>query len=416
MTDSSPMLRAGTLDDRIERLADFNADPGAGGITREVYGPEYVAACDHVAAMMRDEGLEVRFDSFGNLYGLWEGVDPEAPRVLTGSHIDTTLNAGRYDGVVGVLGAVEAVASLRSAGVRPRCGIEVVAFAGEEPRFGRGCIGSLAAVGGLSREDLDQMRDRDGVTLAQALAGAGFDPARLSESRIPPDRYGAFIELHIEQGAVLEAAGVPVGVVTRIAAPHDVRIVLSGAAMHAGATPMALRHDALAGAAEAMVELERLALASSSGTTVATVGVLRALPGAINVIPGEVTLEVDVRDVDEAVRTAVVESFVAATAEIATRRGLELEHEVIVREPPAPCAESVVEAARRACTELGTPYLEVASGAYHDAMVLARTMPMGMIFVPSVGGVSHSPLEHTEPADIAQGVEVLARALAHLAA
>lgn len=404
------------LEDRIEHLASFNADPGAGGITREVYSPEYLAASDYVRSLMETAGLEVRVDAVGNLYGRWEGTEPHAPRVLCGSHFDTTLNAGKYDGVVGVLGAIDAVDRLRTAGTKPRRGIEVVAFAGEEPRFGQGCSGSRAAIGEFTRADLDQMRDRNGISLAQALSGAGLDPDRLPEARLAGDKYHAFLELHIEQGAVLESAGQAVGVVTRIAAPHDLRVSLRGEAMHAGATPMALRHDALAGAAESMVALERLARASASGTTVATVGVLQARPGAINVIPGEVDMDVDVRDVDEGVRSAVVDAFLAETEAIVARRGLVLTHELIGRQPPKACDEQVIEAARRACGELDVPHREMASGAYHDAMVLGAVMPMGMIFIPSAGGVSHSPAEYTEVADIARGVEVLARTLTHLAA
>lgn len=404
------------LDAWIEHLAGFNSDPGAGGITREVYTPEYLAATDYVAQLMETVGLEVRLDSVGNLYGLWEGADPQLPRVLCGSHFDTTLNAGKYDGVVGVLGAVEAVDRLRRARISPRRGIEVVAFAGEEPRFGQGCSGSQAAVGTLTRAGLDEMRDRDGISLAEALEEAGLDPDRLPDARLAADRYHAFLELHIEQGAVLESAGVPIGIVTRIAAPHDLRLVLRGAAMHAGATPMALRRDALTGAAEAILALERLARASASTSAVATVGALHVRPGAINVIPGEVELEVDVRDVDEAARSAVVDAFLAESEAIAAHRGLTMDHELIGRRPPAACAERVVDAARRACIDLDVSCLEMSSGAYHDAMVLGASMPMGMIFIPSAGGISHSPLEYSDPADIARGVEVLALALTHLSA
>ncbi len=412
----TPTVADERLEDWIERLAAFNADPAAGGVTREVYEPEYRKAGRYVTSLMEEAGLEVREDAFGNIYALWEGTDPRAPRVLTGSHFDTTLNAGKYDGSLGVLGAIDAVHRLRTAGMDPRRGIDVVAFAGEEPRFGLGCIGSRAAVGELTRPDLDRLRDRNGTSLATALTGAGLDPDRLGEAQLEAELYSGFLELHIEQGATLETAGVPVGVVTHIAAPHDLRVLLHGAAMHAGATPMNLRRDALAGAAEAMVELERLAGTSPSGTTVATVGVLRARPGAINVIPGEVEIEVDVRDSDEAVRTQVVEDFLAAIGAIASRRGLELSHEVIARHAPAACDEPIVGAVRRACTDLGVDFLEMASGAYHDAMVLNSVMPTGMIFVPSVGGISHSPLEYTDPGDISRGVDVLARALAHLAA
>lgn len=415
MTSTPVPVTAGDLHDRIEQLAAFNADRAAGGITREVYSPEYADACRYVAGLMEAGGLRTRVDAVGNLFGLWEGTDPQAPRVLTGSHIDTTLNAGKFDGVVGVLGAIAAIERLRSEGVTPRRGIEVVAFAGEEPRFGQGCTGSLVAVGSLTREDLDDLHDRAGASLAAVLRQAGFEPEHLPDALIDPARYHGFVELHIEQGAVLEDAGLAIGVVTHIAAPHDLRLILRGAAMHAGATPMLLRRDALAGAAEVVLALERLARESPSGRTVGTIGVVQVRPGAINVIPGEVELEVDVRDVDETVRDAVVNAFLSEAQAIAGRRGLELTHTDIGRRTPAACDTGIVEAARSACAELGVEHLDIVSGAYHDAMVLSAVMAMGMIFVPSVGGVSHSPLEHTDTADLELGVAVLTRTLARLA-
>jgi len=400
----------------IARLAEFNDDPDAGGITREVFTPTYREGLEFVMALMRDAGLEPRLDAFGNLFGRWTGTDPDAAAVLTGSHVDTTLNAGRYDGVVGVLGAIEAVRTLRAQGVTPRRSIEVIAFAGEEPRFGTGCIGSRAVVGALDRADLDRLRDRGGTSLAVALTRAGFDPERLADARLDAERVHAFVELHIEQGAVLDSQGEPIGVVEAIAAPHDFRVTLRGAATHSGATPMHLRRDALAGAAEAMVELERLATTSPSGTTVGTVGLLSVRPGAINVVPGEVELDVDVRDSDLAAREHTIDEFLAATAEIAERRNLELEVTMIVQDTPAPCAELVVEAAIAACEELGLPFRRMISGAYHDAMVLAAEVPIGMLFVPSDRGISHHPDEYTDAADIDRGVDVLAGTLARLAA
>jgi len=283
------------LHDAIDALASFNDDPEAGGITREVYTPTYAAALERVAEWMRDAGREVRLDAVGNLLGRWAGSDPGDAAVLTGSHVDTTLNAGRYDGVVGVLGAIEAVRAMRRLGIRPRRSVEVVVWAGEEPRFGTGCIGSRMATGELGRDDLDRLSDRDGTSLAEALRAAGFDPDRLEDARVAPERVHALVELHIEQGAVLEARGEQIGVVTAIAAPHDLRLTLRGAATHAGATPMALRRDALAGAAEVVLALERLAREAGSAATVGTVGVMRVAPGAINVVPGEVSLDVDVR-------------------------------------------------------------------------------------------------------------------------
>jgi ureidoglycolate amidohydrolase len=404
------------LDEAIAELAGFNDEPAAGGITREVYTPTYAAALEWVAERMRDAGLEVRLDAVGNLFGRWAGSEPGAPAVLTGSHVDTTLNAGRYDGVLGVLGAVEAVRALRADGATPRRSIEVVAWAGEEPRFGTGCVGSRAAAGELARADLDRLSDRGGTSMAEALRAAGFDPDRLADAVIDPATVHALVELHIEQGVVLETGGEQIGVVTAIAAPHDFRLTLRGAATHAGATPMGLRRDALAGAAEAMVALEHAARESPSGTTVATVGVLRLSPGAINVVPGEVALDVDVRDSDLQAREQVVESIVGAARQIAERRGLELEVTPIVEDVPVACDERVVEAAEAACRELGLTYRRMTSGAYHDAMIIGRRIPIGMVFVPSAGGVSHHPDEYTAPADLERGVQVLAGTLARLAA
>jgi hydantoinase/carbamoylase family amidase len=404
------------LHDAIAELAGFNDDPGAGGITREVYTPTYAAALDRVQEWMGAAGLETRLDAVGNLFGRWDGSAPDAPLVLTGSHVDTTLNAGRYDGVLGVLGAIEAVHLLRDAGTEPRRSIELVAWAGEEPRFGTGCVGSRAAAGQLVRPDLDRLRDRDGISMADALRAAGFDPDRLAEARIDPATVHALVELHIEQGAVLEESGEPIGVVTAIAAPHDFRLTLRGAATHAGATPMRLRRDALAGAAEAMTALERITRGSSSGTTVGTVGVLRVHPGAINVVPGAVELDVDVRDADRAAREQVVDAALAETREIAVRRGLELEVTPIVDDTPVACDPRVIEAAAAAAQELGLPFRRMTSGAYHDAMVMGSRVPIGMIFVPSAGGISHHPDEHTDPDDLERGVRVLAGTLARLAA
>jgi hydantoinase/carbamoylase family amidase len=215
---------------------------------------------------------------------------------------------------------------------------------------------------------------------------------------------------------VLEQSGDRIGVVTAIAAPHDFRLVLRGAATHAGATPMDLRRDALAGAAEAMLAIERLARESPSGTTVGTVGVVRARPGAINVVPGEVELDVDVRDSDLAAREQVVAGVLAGAREIAQRRGLELGVVPIVEDAPVACDPRVVGAAAAAAGELGLAWRRMTSGAYHDAMIMGSRVPIGMIFVPSAGGISHHPDEHTEPADLERGVRVLAGTLARLAA
>lgn len=406
---------SGRLHSRIAELASYNDDVEAGGITREVYTRTYAAALERVMAWMREAGLEPRLDAVGNLFGTWAGSDPAAPRVLTGSHVDTTLNAGAYDGVLGVLGAIEAVSALRDAGFAPHRSIDVVAWAGEEPRFGTGCVGSRCAAGDLAREDLDRLVDRDGVTMASALRLAGFEPDRMREAIIDPATVHALVELHIEQAIVLETSGEPIGVVEAIAAPHDFRLVFEGAATHAGATPMALRRDALVGAAEAVVAIEALARASASGTTVGTVGVVRALPGAINVVPGRVALDVDVRDSDEAAREAVVAAIVERAHAIGAERRLAVSVQEIVTDTPVQCAPAVIAAAAEATEALGLPYRRMTSGAYHDAMIMGRRVPVGMIFVPSRGGVSHHPDEYTAPEELDRGVAVLAGTLERLA-
>jgi hydantoinase/carbamoylase family amidase len=275
--DTTPRL---DIHGTIEALAAINRTPDLGGITREVYTPEYGDALELTARFMTERGLETRIDPAGNLIGRWEGTDPTLPRVLTGSHVDTTLNAGRYDGVVGVLGGVEAVAGLVAAGQAPRRTIEVIAFAGEEPRFGAGCIGSQLMAGRLSRADLDRLTDRDGVTVTEAMRAAGLEPDDAENARVPAAEIHAIVELHIEQGARLERQGCGLGVVTAIAAAHDLQITLHGEARHAGATPMGQRHDASLGAAELALAVERIALAARSGTTVGTVGMLEIAPGA----------------------------------------------------------------------------------------------------------------------------------------
>lgn len=399
----------------IAELATIDSEHEGGGLTREVYTPEYSRALALVSELMAGAGLDVREDAAANLFGRWTGTEPHLPAVWTGSHFDTTLNAGAYDGVLGVLGAIAAVDQLRAAGYQPRRTIEVIGVAGEEPRFGAGCIGSRAMIGALSRAELETMVDRNDVSVAEAMRAVGLDPDRITEARFDPATVAAFVELHIEQGAVLEQQGIPVGVVERIAAPHQLRVTFTGKARHAGSTPMPLRHDALAGAAELVLAVERLARDSPSGSTVGTVGVLSVSPGAVNVIPGRVVLDVDVRDVLLEPRENVITALRAEVERIAARRGLAAEVRQMVVDQPAPCDPGIVQMVRATCEELKVPYLNMASGAYHDAMVLGSEVPIGMIFVPSRDGLSHHPEEYTAPEQIDLGVAVLAGTLRRLA-
>jgi hydantoinase/carbamoylase family amidase len=406
----------GDLHKRIDRLAEIQSEVLGAGVTREVYTAAYTEATDLVASWMQELGMQTRVDAAGNLFGRWQGEQPDLPVVLTGSHFDTTLDAGRYDGVLGVLGAIDAIRQLQADGFRPTRSIEIVGFAGEEPRFGAGCIGSRAMVGALSRADLDRMQDRYGISVAEAMRGVGLDPDRIEDAVIDAADIHMLVELHIEQGAVLEAEGLPIGVVEHIAAPHDFRVTLTGEARHAGSTPMAMRRDALTAAAEIVLAVERLAKESRSGTTVGTVGVLNLMPGAVNVIPGTVTMDIDVRDSDLEARTEVTDALLETLTEVTQRRGLELSVETTTSDVPAACDPRIVTAVREAAVELELPARGIVSGAYHDSMVLGAMVPIGMIFVPSVAGLSHHPDEYTAPEDLEHGVAVLAATLKRLAA
>lgn len=399
---------------QLEALAAFNDAPNLGGITREVFTPTYARALAHVEELMADVGLITRLDAFGNLFGRLEG-EGNGAAILTGSHIDTTLNAGRFDGVVGVLGAIDAVRMLRADGIRISRPIEVVVFAGEEPRFGVGCLGSRALVGDLDLTGLQELHDRDGVSLADALVLAGFDPERIGEAELGVGSIAGMVELHVEQGAILEERGALVGVVERISAPYDLRIVIEGDARHSGTTPMRSRRDALVGAAEAVLALEGAALASSSITTVGTIGAIDAFPGAINVVAGRAELLADIRDWDVAARTQTVDTFLTAVHDGCARRGLTVDVEVLASDDPLTCAPEIVEAMRGATRDLGVAAIDMVSGAYHDALIMGRRFPVGMVFAPSARGISHSPEEHTDLDDLVPAVSVLAATLGRLA-
>jgi hydantoinase/carbamoylase family amidase len=334
--------------------------------------------------------------------------------VLVGSHLDTTLNAGPLDGVYGVLAAIEAVDRLRGSGGVPGRSVEVVAITAEEPRFATGCLGSRALVGDMSADLARRLTDREGITLAEAMERLSMDPERIPDARLPEGHAGLFVELHIEQGAMLEQRGSRLGIVDAIAAPHDMRITVTGTAAHAGTTPMGLRRDAFLGAAEIALAVEAGALASR-GRTVGTVGAVSVRPGANNIVPGNVEIEIDIRDTELDPREAVVAEVLSTAEAVCARRGLELDVKTIAQDTPVSCSGTVQKAVAEACEECGVEGHVMASGAYHDAMVLARKMPVGMLFVPSAGGVSHHPDEYTDPADLDLGVDVLAGTLRRLA-
>jgi N-carbamoyl-L-amino-acid hydrolase len=405
---------AGRVWRELEALAAWSeAEPPA--VTRVVFTPEDRAARAFVKGLCAGAGLAVREDALGNTFARWDGTRPELPAVATGSHIDAIPGAGRFDGTVGVLGALEAVRALKSAGFRPGRSIEVLLFTSEEPtRFGVGCLGSRALCGALDAAALAALLDGEGQGLDEVRGRAGFT-GPLGSVRLAHGHYAAFVELHIEQGPLLEHAGLPLGVVEAIAAPATLRIALAGEGGHAGTVLMPGRRDALCGAAEVVLSVEAAALRGGSPDTVATTGVCRVEPGAVNGIPARAVLEVDVRDVDPLARDAALGRIRAAVAEIATRRRLHAGVTVLNADPPARCGPAVVDAIERACRDLGHPFLRMVSRAYHDALFMARVAPTGMIFIPCRGGLSHRPDEYASPEAIGLGTAVLARTLARLA-
>jgi ureidoglycolate amidohydrolase len=402
------------LSSEIEELAKFS-DAEAPAVTRVVFTPTDLKARSWIKARCKDAGLAVREDAVGNTFARWAGTDPQAPVVGTGSHIDAIPNAGKYDGVVGVLGGLEAIRALQQAGFRPRHSVELLVFTSEEPtRFGIGCLGSRLLSGTLSPEAARKLTDNDGVTLEAARHQAGF-AGSLEAVKLPNGYHKAFAELHIEQGPLLEREGVSLGVVERIAAPASLRLMLEGAGGHAGGVLMPDRRDALCAAAEVILALESAAKSSGAIDTVATVGICDVFPGAVNSIPAKVCLSVDVRDTNLERRDQVLRKLEDTCRAVEAKRRVKIHSEVLNADPPAECAESVVSALCHACERRGFRYLPMTSRAYHDSLFISRIAPVAMLFIPCRNGYSHRPDEYASPDDIARGTMVLAETLAALA-
>lgn len=412
MTTATPLARvnAERVWADIEALAAFT-EPGR-PYTRRAFTEVYQEGRRWLATRMREAGLEVRMDAGGNLIGRWEGTEPALPPLLLGSHTDTVVSGGRFDGVIGVLGALEAVRALREAAVRLRHPVEVVDFLAEEPTdYGPSCVGSLALVGGLTPEMLAQVNPA-GETLAEGIRRMGGDPEALSSPLRRPGEIAAYVEMHIEQGPVLERRGVPIGIVTGIASMEWHRIVLEGQPGHAGTTPMDLRRDALAAAAEIILAVERIGREmAASGPFVATIGRLVNEPNNMNVVPGRVELTVDLRSHDEERLAAGWERIRGEIDDICRDRDVRWASHCLGRAAGAQADPLVMDTLEAAARELGHATLRLPSGAGHDAMHVARIAPMGMLFIPCREGRSHCPEEWASPEDIARGAEVLARAL-----
>ncbi|ASY46249.1 MAG: allantoate amidohydrolase [Sphingobium sp.] len=374
----------------------------AHGLYRGYLTKAYAAAQEALAGWMAQAGMAVRRDAAANLIGRYEGTLPGAPTLLIGSHLDSVRDGGRYDGPLGIMLGVEAVATLQQNGQRPPFPIEVIAFGDEEgSRFPAAMLTSRAVAGTLALDALDLV-DADGV----ALAHAGVNLSNYLSAARAPGSTLAYLEAHIEQGPVLEAEGLAVGTVTGIAAQLRYQAIVRGMAGHAGTSSMPLRRDALAGAAEMILAIEGIARADASDL-VATVGRIEAMPGAPNVIAGEVRFTIDIRSGDAARRDRAAEAICDALAGIADRRDLDFAIQRVHDLPASPCNVALMDLMDAAIAAVGHPVRRLVSGAGHDAMVMAALCPTAMLFIRCRHGISHNPAEHVDPADVDVALQVM---------
>ena len=427
---------------QINTLATFSSSPPP-GITRVLFTPEDAKARAYIRGLMVEAGLQITEDGVGNMRGRWTGTDPLRGGVASGSHADAIPGSGRYDGTVGVLGAIAAIKALKAVGYQPVRTLEAILFTSEEPtRFGLSCIGSRAMAGFLAADRLEALRDANGTTFLEAARAAGYGhgtgrgrnggaapPAHavLRGCRIGLGVITHFLELHIEQGPALEAAGAPLGLVTAIAAPASLRVTFTGPGGHAGTVPMRERRDPGLAAAELALAVEAAVAVAGEGSphAVATVGSVSLFPGATNAIPTAATLSVDLRDIDGPRRDGALRAVRKAARAIGRARRVGVAVETLTADPPMPTDVEVQAAAARAiaavtprATKGGGPGAvpRLVSGAYHDALAMARAFRSGMIFIRCRGGLSHVPGEYASPADMAAGVAALALALGDLGA
>jgi allantoate deiminase/N-carbamoyl-L-amino-acid hydrolase len=402
--DSDPLSGVGQrLLAQADELGAITEEPGT--VTRTFLTPQHRLAADRVMRWMRDAGMNAAMDDIGNAVGRYEGARPGLPALLLGSHLDSVRDAGKYDGILGVITAIACVDAFHKRGERPPFAIEVIGFGDEEGvRFQSTLLGSRAVAGTFDRAVLDR-EDAGGATLNHALVAFGLDPARIDGIARRRDRVLGYIELHIEQGPVLESENLPVGIVTSIAGGTRANFEIGGEPGHAGTVPMNLRHDALAAAAEIILAIETHARGNPN--LVATVGRIVVLPGATNVIPGKASFSLDLRSPDDATRFRAYGDIVATARAIAAKRGVTLTLDRTFESPAVACSDRLMAEIAQAIAALGLRERRLASGAGHDAMAIASLCDVGMIFVRCKGGISHNPAESITAADAETGARVL---------
>ena len=406
------MIQRERLVKDFEAMAQLTAS--GEGINRLAFTDADWAGRQYIIDRMTDAGLSVEIDDFGNVIGYKIGKKPDLPAVMVGSHTDSVPNGGNYDGVVGVLSAIEVIRSMIDDGYEHDHTIAVVSFMCEESgRFGNATLGSKAMRGELTLQDLHHLVDKQGISLYEALKGRNLNPDGI-ETMAYKRPVKSFTEIHIEQGKVLEHEQKTIGIVTGIAAPERFYVTIRGNADHSGATPMNLRHDALCGASKIILGIEEIASMQEEPPVVGTVGVVEVTPGAMNVIPGAVKLGVDIRSISKVARNSVVtlvKEFIDITAE---KRGLSYTIETIAQDHPVEMHPAMIREIEEAVKSVGVEYMTIPSGAGHDAMHWAEVVPTGMIFIPCRDGISHNPAEFAEMDDIVTGAAVLDKVLRKL--
>ncbi len=382
-----------------------------GAVTRLVFSIQELRSRQFLIHQMRQTGLRIHVDRIGNIFGRLEGHHAKAPALLVGSHLDTVLHGGKFDGTMGVIAALEAVRTLKEQKIVLESPVEVVCFVGEESsRFGYSTLGSSLVAGEVHAKDLANATDAQGTKLEDILASLGIYRTNLRSLRRDPSTLKGYLELHIEQGPILEAKKKPIGIVTAIAAPTRFRVVLTGQADHSGTTPMEMRRDALVAAAEVIVAVEKICRRYSDmekGRVVGTVGAIKIEPGVINAIPGQAELSVDVRSITADAKRRAVGLVHARIQEIARQRKIRAAILPLRDEVPVPLDRELISLLKECCEARNISYEIMPSGAGHDAMQMAKVTPAGMLFIPSRRGISHSPLEWSEPEDICLGAQLL---------
>ncbi len=381
------------------------------GMNRLAYTESERQAIDYMIKLFEEEGMKVIIDPVGNVIARREGTDPTLPAVVTGSHLDTVYNGGKYDGTLGVIAGLEVVRYLNEQNIETKHPIEIVIFACEESaRFGVSTIGSMAMIGEF-KEELLQLKDKDGISLRTAMENCSLNIERIEQAERKKEEIKVFYELHIEQGPVLENEGKQIGIVTGIAAPTRFHLEVVGEAAHSGTTPMPLRKDALLGAAEIALSLEQSALKEVENDTVATVGKCEVVSGSMNVIPEKVTMTIDIRSIHFKSKRKVVSELYQIIELIEKKRDVKVSISQLCNDRPIKMNDDIIHFLVQSCEKLNLSYRQMPSGAGHDAMMMAKRFPTGLIFVPSKNGISHNKEEFTSLEQIGAGVSLLKEAI-----